>query len=241
MPARKRLTLRPDGSLVDREGHVFGVLESLTVVLSEDGVAWGVKGGVVDSPSSTSASPSPQAQASLLPPEGVSGGNPQQSDEEKVWAHYQRVIPGGERFKLDPKRSRIIRNALAVRPLAAVLAAIDGLAASPHHNGKNDRRKKYLGIQYALCGIGNESNDERIDKMGAKATATVADFIDNLPSAGREMVRDHMNKVAASLLASGDDNLRSRAEGSATYLLSTFGLAPHVRGDRVEWSRSATT
>lgn len=237
-----RFKVNEIGQLEDRTGRILGKLESLVIDLPEDVIAWGIKGGAVSSPSPTSASPSSPAQDSLLPPEGV-GTNQHQSDEEKLWATYQRVIPGGERFTLDDKRKRIIRNALAVRSVEQCCAAIEGLASSPHHNGKNDRRKKYLGIQYALAGKDNESTDERIDKMAEKATpvsGNVSDVLINVPSAGHEMVRDHMNKVAASLLAPDDANLRSRAEGSEIYLSSTFGITPNVVGGQVEWRASPT-
>lgn len=238
MPTRKRLTLRQDGALVDREGNVWGVLESISITLPENVVSWGSRGGAVDSSSTASASEfSANVQETLLP-RGGAGEVPHRSAEQIVWDHYQRVVPGGKRFTLEAKRSRIIRNALAVRPLDVVLAAITGLANSSYHNGQNERGKKYLAIRYALCGVENEANDERIDKMASKARTTVRELVDNLPSAGREMVRDHMRKVAASLLAPDDANLRARAEGSAAYLASTFGLTAKIGdGGSVVWSR----
>lgn len=239
--ARKRYTIDAQGRLIDRDGAVIGKLVSLTVDLSDDVIASGARGGAVDSSSTASASDSsPDAQVSLLPQGGVGGDPHQASDVDVVWAHYQRVVPGGNRYTLDEKRRQIIRNALAVRPLEVVLDAITGLSKSSHHLGQNDRRKRYLGIAYALAGRDKESNDERIDKMAEKARTTVADFLANLPSAGREMVRDHMNKVAASLTHPDDANLRARAEGSETYLASTFGLRPTLTNGAVVWSISAT-
>lgn len=87
---------------------------------------------------------------------------------EEVWEHYVAVF-NATRQTLDPKRTTIIRNALKVRSVAECKRAIDGLRVSPWHNGENDGKKKYLGIRYALSGIGQESNDERIDKMIAIA------------------------------------------------------------------------
>lgn len=241
---KQRYEVDGKGRLIDQDGTVLGRLVAVEFDLSDELVRCRAGGGSKAISSVPAPELSSSRQESLLPPPSTDSSTTTSAssngDVATVWAHYQRCVPGGNRYTLDPKRERIIRNALAVRPLATVLDAITGLSKSPHHLGQNDRRKKYLGIQYALAGMGNESNDERIDKMAAKANVTVADFIANLPSAGREMVKDHMNKVAAYLLHPDDANLRARAEGSATYLLSTFGLTPHVQGHRVEWSISAT-
>jgi hypothetical protein len=86
------------------------------------------------------------------------------TDVEVVWNHYVEAL-NATRQTLDDKRRTIIRNALKARSVEECKRAIDGLSVSPFHNGDNEQRKKYLGIRYALSGIGKESNDERIDKM----------------------------------------------------------------------------
>jgi hypothetical protein len=86
------------------------------------------------------------------------------TDVEVVWSYYVQVFKAS-RQTLDDKRRTIIRNALKIRTVDECKRAIDGLSVSPFHNGDNEQRKKYLGIRYALSGIGKESNDERIDKM----------------------------------------------------------------------------
>jgi hypothetical protein len=80
----------------------------------------------------------------------------------EVWDFYLETIPS--RRKLDAKRRRHIQNALKVRSIDEVKAAIVGLSRSPHHRGVNDRHCEYLEIRFALKGIGAESDDERIDK-----------------------------------------------------------------------------
>lgn len=95
------------------------------------------------------------------------------SPTREVWDHYVNVF-GASRMKLDSTRRTIIGNALKVRSVAECKRAIDGLRVSPFHNGENDRKTEYLGIQYALKGRGGESHDERIDKMIALAPATPA-------------------------------------------------------------------
>lgn len=226
-----RLKVDERGQLVDREGAVLGKLVSLTVDLD-----LGVRGEISDL--ERTSEPSVNAQESLLPQGGA--GDERKDDVKIVWEHYQNAIPTGKQYTLEAKRRSIIRNALKVRPMSTVLRAIDGLAASPHHNGQNDRRKKYLGINYALQGIGAQSNDERIDDMASKAAATVDGVLANIPSAGRAMVRDRQRQVEDMLLHPGDENRRARGVGSEKYLAEQFGL--HARTDGqggVIWERKA--
>lgn len=234
-----RFKLDAHGDLRDEEGRILGRLVNVEIDLDihhPERVRSGAGGGhgkVVDLSSTTSASGD---QQSLLPSQRSVPKH--DADVAKVWATYQRVVKGGKRFTLDEKRKRIIRNALAVRPLDRCCEAVEGLARSPHHNGRNDRHKPYLGIQYALAGRGNESTDERIDKMAEMAGAgasRVETLINSLPSEGQHMVREAMKKAAAALLHPDDANLVSRAAGSEAYLKATFGLVPKVAEGRVEW------
>lgn len=95
-----------------------------------------------------------------------------------LWAHY--VNETGSRRSFDEKRKRIMRTALKTMArvarehgetdpsswaLARCKLAVTGLSRSPWHHGENPEGKKYLEIRYALRGIGDESDDERIDKM----------------------------------------------------------------------------
>lgn len=239
-----KVTIDADGKLVDGKGRTLGrivTLEGLTLELDISSLGGGGGHG-------KPFPPSPNADPSF----SASGTTPQshldfndarvtKPDEvQLVWEHYQRTVAGAKRYKLEEKRRQIIRNALKVRTLSECLAAIDGLAASPHHNGQNDRRTKYLGIQYALKGFGAEGTDERIDKMGAKAGNTVAGVLANVPSAGREMVRTRQRQVEDMLLHPGDLNREKRAEGAADYLRETFGLRAYVDGGGVvQWVREA--
>lgn len=79
-----------------------------------------------------------------------------------VWAYYLAKLPS--RRQLGAKQRRQITNALKVRSIDEIKLAIDGLAASPHHNGINDRNTKYLELHYAIVPRGVESTEERIDK-----------------------------------------------------------------------------
>lgn len=162
---------------------------------------------------------------------------------ETVWAHYQRVIHEHGSQKLDSTRRTIIQNALRVRTAQECCEAIDGLRVSPHHNGVNPAKKQYLGIRYALKGNvrDGESNDERIDKMRAKANPTVSGILADIPTAGHAMVRDRMRKVEQALLQPDDASLRTRAGDSAEYLGKTFGLHATVAEGKVVWARGERT
>jgi hypothetical protein len=132
---------------------------------------------------------------------------------KNVWDFYLTTF--NSRRRLDDKRRRVIRNALVlrrdlegrtggveVRTLMAqqdLKTAILGLSRSPFHNGDNEQKKKYLEIRYALKGLGDESDDERIDKMIANATIVV------------ELSASEKIKLAAIRYAT-EKNLRSGSE-----------------------------
>lgn len=250
MPRTQRLTLGPDGLLRDRENHVVARLSSLTL-------EWGVGGDVVH-PSTALESSTDVDKTST---QGGAGGVRIEDDRVgRVWSHYQNVIPGAERQRLDGTKRTIIRNALkseqdrlrelGARASEAVVTArvrceqaIDGLAASPHHNGQNDRRKKYLGIRYALKGNSQngEGTDERIQKMcefAEKGTSVEA----TVPSAQREMVRERQRHVVEWHKNPGDDRMRATGERAAAWLKETLGLI-YVRDVRATgggfWEREA--
>ncbi len=97
--------------------------------------------------------------------------------QDEIWAYYLDAIYPGRRGRLpsfNEKRRGIVAAALAVRDAETCKLAIDGLARSDYHHGANEQGTTYLDIRYALRGNGNraESNEERIDRMAASATAT---------------------------------------------------------------------
>jgi hypothetical protein len=128
---RRRFSPKERVELVDRDGHVLGELVSLTIELGE-----GEQGG---------------GAQFVPPPEKEKTATPLPPEIEEVWAHYVAVLKA-ERQDLNAVRIRIIRAALKVRSVAECMRAIDGLRVSPHHNGQNDQRQKYLDIRYALKG-----------------------------------------------------------------------------------------
>lgn len=130
-----------------------------------------------------------------------------------------------------------MRNALAVRPEEVCAQAIEGLAKSAFHNGDNDRRKKYLGIRYALKGNQQtgETADERIDKMAGVAASSSDNLLVGIPSAGRDMIRDRQRQVEDMLMHPGDGNKQARGKGSETYLRRQWGLRARVEDGNVIW------
>lgn len=81
---------------------------------------------------------------------------------ERVWSFWLETSQKAQR--LDDKRRRIIRNALMLVGEEATKRALLGLTRSPHHQGQNEQQRAYMEIRYALKGIGDESDDERIEK-----------------------------------------------------------------------------
>jgi hypothetical protein len=89
---------------------------------------------------------------------------------QEVWTTYLEATK--KRFELNDKRRKIINRALDSAPaetqperLALCKLAVVGLSLSPHHNGENESKTPYLDIRYALKGIREESDDERIQRM----------------------------------------------------------------------------
>lgn len=110
-------------------------------------------GGVAPVPPEPSLEPSKEEEPSV----------PRSEQADEVWIHYCQKI--SDRQTYDEKRKRIVRNAVKKFGVEKCKRAIDGLAISKWHNGENPSGKKYLEVRYALKGIGDESDEERIEKM----------------------------------------------------------------------------
>ena len=167
---KTRYVLDPNsGLLLDRDGNPLGRVVALTIDSSMGGM-----GGKTSLPSLTST-----AEGRDVEEGGVGGGparpTPSQLERDavqRVWDYYLEVVPSRRRF--DDKRKRIVTNALRTTKAVhqctleeaerLVKRAVLGLSRSPHHNGDNEQRQTYLEIRYALKGIGDESDDERIEK-----------------------------------------------------------------------------
>lgn len=83
---------------------------------------------------------------------------------ERVWSYWVE-ISGKKRSRLDAKRKGHIRNALQIGFTEdEIKLALLGLWRSPFHQGENQQNRRYLDLNYALRGIGDESDDTRIEK-----------------------------------------------------------------------------
>lgn len=114
--------------------------------------------------------PRKPASAQEQPPKELAASEPVNArarDTERVWEHWQSVMPNGSRYSLDTARRRVIKNALDVRSADECCAAIDGLAKSEYH-----REHGFLDVKYALLGGGRTpSPDATIDKWIAESVA----------------------------------------------------------------------
>lgn len=158
------------GHLIDRDGNSLGRVVGITL----DSAPLGGRG--VKSVGSASTSTA-EGTASVR---GVEGGTRptasrlEQAAVARIWRYWKEI--SGKAQKLDSKRERIIRNAIRLVGEEATMQALLGLTRSPHHRGQNEQRKQYMEVRYALKGIGDESDDERIEKAISWAAMYATDL-----------------------------------------------------------------
>jgi hypothetical protein len=90
----------------------------------------------------------PVAVAERIPTESLSSSDAARPVEE-VFEHWKREH-GHPKAKLDPRRSRVIREALKRFSKDDLMKSISGYLHSEFHMGKNDRRKKFDEIATLL-------------------------------------------------------------------------------------------
>ena len=219
------------GLLTSRNGETLGRVVSITIDDAPD-----VGRGLGRSTSLRDGEPLAGQREDRLPP------SPER-EVGRIWSYYVEVIPSNRR--LDDKRKRIILNALHVmcqthgctleKAEALVKRAVLGLSRSPHHNGDNEQRRTYLEIRYALKGIGNESDDERIEKAitwaaiyGERRNGTDPAKVERW----LDEVRYHLGKRAIDpgATAGRDRAIEAyRKLAAAGYKLERLGRPPYVR------------
>lgn len=80
-------------------------------------------------------------------PEPLEARSKRDVDVMRVLEHYQRLHPQS-RLTEKSKEARLIRERMAEGYTVEQLCrAIDGYHRSPHHQGENDRRTKYLSLE----------------------------------------------------------------------------------------------
>jgi Helix-turn-helix domain len=84
---------------------------------------------------------------------------------EVVFAAWQQAT-GHTRSRLDEKRKRVIRRALAAYPIEDVCAAVRGWRHSPHHRGENDRHTVYDDIELLLRDAEHIERFRDLDQRG---------------------------------------------------------------------------
>jgi uncharacterized protein YdaU (DUF1376 family) len=112
---------------------------------------------------------SPAIVSPLTPANGVTNSNPshpipthKKKEEQnhvelkldggpvdRIFLHWQEVWQK-PKAKLDPKRRRVIQQALANYTEPDLIACINGYRSSPHHTGENERRTVYDEISLFL-------------------------------------------------------------------------------------------
>lgn len=155
-------------------------------------------------PGATSAPDGPSSPSPTLPgldpaPTQPKGGAAR-GDADEVWEHYVEVMQP-RRTDLMPQERSLINGALKVATKDELKFAITGCSCSPHHMGKNDRRKKYNALSQIIKGKqGGKTQREQIDMMigyaesAGKTRTTVAGSGDTLTT--RQLI-DHAPPLLA--------------------------------------------
>ena len=150
------------GLLVDRNGETLGRVVSITIDDHPDTTTERVGNGERRS-SQDEVGPSALEGANVKPhTPRPTATQIEREATARVWDYWLKVSEKKQKF--DSKRERMIRNALKLVGEDGTKLALLGLTRSPHHRGENEQRKQYMEVRYALRGIGDESDDERIEK-----------------------------------------------------------------------------
>jgi hypothetical protein len=183
-----RLTVAEGGLLVDSDGQVHGQILSLEV----EGLAYARGGERVFGLTVTSTATSTAKDGTAVRDEVKVKGSVENAAKKptvakleaeaiaRVWTYWKET--SGKNQKLDAKRERFIRNSIRLVGEDATKLALLGLTRSPHHRGENEQRRPYMEVRYALKGLGNESDDERIEKAILWAAVNAPDRVEVDPA-----------------------------------------------------------
>lgn len=147
----------------------------------------------------------------------------------RVWTYWIQ-ISGKKKQRLDSKRERMIRNALQLVGEDGTKLALLGLTRSPHHRGENEQRKAYLEIRYALRGLGDESDDERIEK----AITWAAVHAPGQSHLSQAQVDRYLSDVRYTLSL---PHRPERERGKESWLKLTAAGFKVIQLDRAPWAR----
>jgi hypothetical protein len=107
------------------------------------------------------------SQLRLVTDETAAAATVPNSAVERIFGHW--VFMFGKhagRTALGPTRRRAIVRALQLYPEGELLLAVEGCAASPFHNGDNDRGQSYTDVTLILR---DEEHLERFAALGREA------------------------------------------------------------------------
>jgi hypothetical protein len=156
------------GLLTDKDGNTLGRVVSITIddrpQQTTSAADVGYRATAVQV--STEVDPSDVKEGQTVSPISQTRPTATQLEKEsikRIWDYWIEI--SGKKQRFDSKRERMIRNALRAEfDEEDIKLALLGLWRNPWHQGQNEQRKQYLEIRYALRGIGDESDDTRIEK-----------------------------------------------------------------------------
>lgn len=188
---RTRFTIDPEsGLLMDRNGQTLGRVVSITIddspLATTERLGYGERCSCC---SKSLHSPSEGSQKENPIPQRQTPSQLEREAVHRVWDYWLKTSAKNQ--KLDAKRERIIRNAIRLVGEEPTKRALLGLTRSPHHQGQNEQRKQYMEVRYALKGIGDESDDERIEKAISWAAIHAPDG-KRLPAAKAERLLEEV-------------------------------------------------
>ena len=115
----------------------------------------GTRGSTIDPPRGRQESVEEEQQGSLLTePPGVI-----RTAEDRIFEHWQKVMPGKEHCRLTPKRRTKIRARLRSFPEEVLIEVVDQAARDPFLNGDNDRGKPFNDFKTIF------RDDEKIEEL----------------------------------------------------------------------------
>lgn len=178
------------------------------------------------------ASVAPAGAMRVTIPDGSEGGGKDSSRDEsspiaEVWAAYMSLVVRPHKLRtkaMESAHRSLITAGLKVRTVEECVRAVEGLGASPHHKGINDRGRKYLDLRFALKGTHGESNGERIDKAGQWVIDPISAILATLPSEGRAILLREKKQIEDALEAPADEVLARRSINAAQHMRETWGL-----------------
>jgi hypothetical protein len=158
------------GLLTNKDGDTLGRVVSITIddraEQTPRAADVGYRAQSVTDPNDVGPSREEEGSTDNPVSQNASRPTPTQLEREaiqRIWDYWIEI--SGKKQRFDSKRERMIRSALRMGfDEEDIKRALLGLWRNPWHHGENEQRKVYLEIRYALRGIGDESDDTRIEK-----------------------------------------------------------------------------